>query len=95
MPPGQDIDDARAVLEELRAEREAAERTLEALKAARAKGMEPITPRRAEIHRTLERPREPKGVLEGYDDETRQKVAYAVAGALGFLLLVLLLLALL
>jgi hypothetical protein len=89
-----DIEDARAVLAELRAEREAAERALEALKAAKPARIDPITPRRAEIHAALERPREPKGVLDGYDEETRQKLVYFAAGAVGLLLLILLLLVL-
>jgi outer membrane protein TolC len=85
-----DVDEARAVLEELRRERQAAERALEALRTAK-----PATPRRAELHRALERPREPKGVLDGYDPETTQKLVYAIAGGLALLLLIVVVLVLL
>jgi hypothetical protein len=89
-----ELEQTKALLAELRKEREAAERALEALSAARRAGA-PATPRRAEIHRALERPREPKGVLEGYDPETTQKLVYAAAAAIGVLFLIVVLLVLL
>ena len=49
-------------------------------------------PRRADIHRALERPREPKGVLEGYDPQTAQKLVYAGAGGIAVFFLIALLL---
>jgi hypothetical protein len=86
-----ELEQTKALLAELRKEREAAERALAALEQARGASA-PATPRRAEIHRALERPREPKGVLEGYDPETTQKLVYAVgAGIAVFFLIVLLL----
>ena len=89
-----ELEQTKALLTALRQEREAAERALEALNAARRSGA-PVTPRRTEIHRALERPREPKGVLEGYDPETTQKLVYAGAAGIGVFFLIVLLLVLL
>jgi hypothetical protein len=95
-PAAGELDEAKALLVELRKEREAAERALAALNAARTSApvprIEPLTPRRAEIHRALERPREPRSVLEGRDPQATQKLVYAAAAALGVFLVILLLL---
>jgi hypothetical protein len=88
-----DLEQTKALLAELRKEREAAERALAALEDARGTGA-PATQRRADIPRALERPREPKGVLEGYDPETTQKLVYAVGAAIAVLFLIVLLLVL-
>jgi hypothetical protein len=80
-------------------EREAAERAAAELERAREEALEmpvrpaPIeaaTPRRAEIRAALERPREPRGPLDGYDPETMRKVAYGIAAALVVFLVLLL-----
>jgi hypothetical protein len=89
-----ELEQTKALLAELRKEREAAERALAALSEARgASGA--VTPRRADIHRALERPREPKGALEGYDPDTTRKLVYAGAAGIGALFLIVLLLVLL
>ena len=88
-----ELEQTKALLAELRKEREAAERALAALEEARGTTA-PVTPRRADIHRALERPREPKGVLEGYDEETTQKLVYAAAAGIAVFFLIVLLLVL-
>ena len=88
-----ELDETKALIAELRKEREAAERTLNALQDART-SPRPAA-RRAEIQRTLERPREPKGALEGYDPDTARKLVYAGAGGIGAFFLIALLLILL
>jgi hypothetical protein len=90
-----ELEQTKALLAELRKEREAAERALAALSEARGPGLAATTPRRAELHRALERPREPKGVLEGYDPQTTQKLVYAGAAGIGVFFLIVLLLVLL
>ena len=86
-----ELEQTKALLAELRKEREAAERALAALEEARGTTA-PVTPRRADIHRALERPREPKGVLEGYDPETTQKLVYAAGAGMAIVFLIVLLL---
>ena len=88
-----ELEQTKSLLAELRTEREAAERALAALNEVRETPA-PVTPRRADIHRALERPREPKGVLEGYDEETTQKLVYAVAAGIAVVFLIALLLVL-
>jgi hypothetical protein len=88
-----ELEQTKALLAELRKEREAAERALAALEEARGTSA-PVTPRRADIHRALERPREPKGVLEGYDEETTQKLVYGVAAGIALVFLIALLIVL-
>jgi hypothetical protein len=88
-----------AAAERLAGEREAAERAAAELDRARteapatppaASPIEPATPRRADIRRALERPREPRGPLDGYDPDTMRKVAYGIAAALVVFLVLLL-----